>query len=260
MSDLALVLAIAVPAALASPLGGAIALWRAPSTLMLSLAVGYAGGVLIATFAFEMLPKALELSSLPLAIGGFCLGFALVYGLDLYINRGRLAGDEAEQSAAVKRFHRRHAPRGSETAVLAGGTAAEELIEGATIGIGAAIDPSVGIIVAVAILIDNVSEALSIGELIISDRSAQPSPRLKVLGWTSAIGASLLISSLAGWFLLRGIPKPALGTMFAVGAGAMFYLTVSDLLPEAEGHQYQQSAAIAAGLGFLTIFALSEVM
>lgn len=261
MSDIALVLAIIIPAALASPIGGLIALSRPLTSFLLSIAVGFAGGVLLATFAFEMLPKALELSSLPLAVGGFAMGFALVYALDLFIHRGRLAGSEADQHEAVRRFHLRHPPRGSETTVLAGGTSVEELIEGATIGIGVAIDPSVGIIVAVAICIDNISEAMSIGELIEDEQGeGDGKPRWRVFGWTSLIGLSLFVSALLGWWLLRDIPPAGLGTMFAIGAGGMFYLTVTDLLPEAEGHQYQQSSAIAAGLGFLTIFVLSELM
>jgi ZIP family zinc transporter len=38
----------------------------------------------------------------------------------------------------------------------------------------------------------------------------------------------------------------------------MFYLTVTDLVPEAEERHYQQSAAVAIGIGFMAIFALSE--
>jgi ZIP family zinc transporter len=82
----------------------------------------------------------------------------------------------------------------------------------------------------------------------------------RILGWTGLIGAAVLGSALAGWLLLRGLPEPLLGLLFAVGAGGMFYLTVTDLVPEAEEHQYQQSAAIAMALGFMAIFALSIFM
>ena len=50
-----------------------------------------------------------------------------------------------------------------------------------------------------------------------------------------------------------------LGTLFGAGAGAMFYLTVTNLVPEAEEHQYQQLSAIAMGSGFMGIFALSTL-
>jgi ZIP family zinc transporter len=39
----------------------------------------------------------------------------------------------------------------------------------------------------------------------------------------------------------------------------MFYLTVTDLIPESETHQYQQSAAIAVGAGFLIMLVLSDL-
>ena len=77
------------------------------------------------------------------------------------------------------------------------------------------------------------------------------------LGLDIDIGLALLISSLAGWFLLRGLPKDVLAFMFATGGGGMFYLTMTDLLPQAEARQYQESAAIANGVGFLVIFILS---
>ena len=41
---------------------------------------GFASGVLLATNTFEMLPNALELSSLPLAMGGFCSRFRWLSG------------------------------------------------------------------------------------------------------------------------------------------------------------------------------------
>jgi ZIP family zinc transporter len=254
-----LILGIALAAALASPLGGLIALWRQPTTLFMSLALGFASGVLLATISFEMVPQALELSSLPLAITGFVAGFLAVYGLDLYVNRGKLAGEGAEQKPSVERYHRRHRPRGDQVTVLAGATATEELIEGLSIGIGAAIEPGLGFVVGTAIVIDNIAEALSIGELIRDQAGdGEKPPVWRVLKWTGLIGVSLLSSALIGWFALKGLPKPVLGVLFATGGGGMFYLTVTDLVPEAEDRQYQQSAAMAIGAGFMTIFALSQ--
>jgi zinc transporter, ZIP family len=61
--------------------------------------------------------------------------------------------------------------------------------------------------VAIAIMIDNVSEALSIGELIHSEDGAEGRhvwPR--ILGWTGLIGVALVGSALAGWFFPRGMP------------------------------------------------------
>ncbi len=256
--SLLLILGVALAAALASPLGGLLAIWLRPSSLLLSLAVGLTGGVLLGTFAFEMIPTALEMVALPWVVIGFVLGFGLVYLLDLYVNRWEVAGPEADQNGRVEADHRRRKPRGSNTSVLAGGTSAEEIIEGIVIGVGAALAPGTALIVGLAIVIDNISEAMSIGELITSEGQGQANRR--ILFWTSLIGVSLFSSALLGWFLLRDIPEGVQGLLFAIGAGGMFYLTITDLVPEAESHQYQQSAALAVGAGFLLIMVLSELM
>ena len=258
-SDFLMILAVAGAAALASSLGGLVALWTRPTTLFMSLALGFASGVLLGTISFEMVPEALELSSVPVAVAGFLVGFAAVYAFDLFIHRGKLAGPRAEQHEEVERFHQRHRPRGDKVTVLAGGTSTEELIEGLSIGVGAAIKPGLGLLIALAIVVDNLAEALSIGELIRDQqKDDKRRPVWRVLKWTGLIGISLLSSALVGWLLLRGLPQPVLGFLFAVGGGGMFYLTVTDLVPEAEERQYQQSAALAIGAGFMTIFVLGQ--
>ena len=255
--DFTTLLAIAFAGALASPLGGAFALWKKPGTLGLSIAVGFAAGALLGAFAFEMLPQAARFASLPVAITGFAAGFAFVYALDLFVKRGASAGDKAAQRDWVRSVRRRRKPRGDEVTVLAGGTSAEELIEGVTIGVSAATDPSLGMIVGLAIVIDNFSEGLSIGDLIREKDGDRQSGR--ILGWTGLIGAALFVSAMAGWFLLRNLSQGTLGLLLAAGAGAMFYLTMTELVPEAEDHQFQESSAIAAAAGLLVIFALSQM-
>ena len=99
-----LVLGIAFAAALASPVGGLISLWLKPTTLFMSLALGFASGVLLATISFEMVPRALEMSWLLSTISGFTGGFLAVYGLDLFINRGKLVGEKASRSRLSSAF------------------------------------------------------------------------------------------------------------------------------------------------------------
>jgi ZIP family zinc transporter len=257
--DSTLVIGTALAAGLASPLGGALALLWSPSTLATSIAVGAAGGVLLGAVSFEMMPRALELGGVALAVVGFAAGLAAVYAFDLFVHRGQLAGRKAEERDAVTRYHEAHAARGGEITVLAGATSAEELIEGLSIGVGAAIDPRLGLVVALAIIIDNFTESLSIGSLIRAEgKETGRALWLRMLGWTGLIGVSILVSTLFGWFFLGGLSPKILGPLFAAGAGGMFYLTVSDLIPDAEERQYEQSAALATAAGFLVIFVLSN--
>jgi ZIP family zinc transporter len=187
------------------------------------------------------------------------MGFCAVYAFDLFVHRGQLVSEAAEQRPQVERFYRQRRPRGSEVTVLAGGTSAEELIEDLSIGIGTAIKAGLGLLIGLAIVIDNLSEALSIGELIRGEQAGQRCGRVRrILGWTGLIGIALLGSALVGWFFLRGLSAPVLGLL--IGSGGMFYLTVTDLVPQAEKRHYQQSAAISIAAGFILIFILSRFL
>ena len=68
-------------AGVAAVLGTALPLWRKPSTLVSSVALGFAAGVMIGIVAFEMLPEALRIASLLVVALGFGL-FSLYRGGD----------------------------------------------------------------------------------------------------------------------------------------------------------------------------------
>ena len=234
----------------ASALGAAVALWTKPTPLFFSIAVGFAAGVLFGTFAFEMMPRAEQLSSIGISIAGFAAGCVLLYGLDRFVRGGAMAGRHAGLRV------RRSARRGDVVTVLGGGTVAEQLVEGIAIAVSAATDPSLAVFVAAAIAIDNAAESLSVGELAHERGGRHPARRTWF--WASLFGTVLFVSAVVSWFLLRGLSTDLLGFLLALGAGGMFYLTVTQLVPEAESHHINQSAAFAMASGFLIIFALSR--
>ena len=249
------------PGAVASPIGGLIALWVNPTTLFMSFALGFASGVLLATVAFSMLPEALRWPRCRLPWAGFRpVSWRCMLSTFSYI----VVNSPARKRKSARRSNRSYSqskPRGGEVTVLAGGTSLEELIEGLSIGIGAVIKPGLALLIALAIIIDNLAESLSIGEIIRSEggRHKRPEAR-RILGWTGLIGLALLSSAMAGWFSLKGLPEPILGFLFAVGAGGILYLMISDLLPDAEDRDYQQSSALALASGFILVFVLSQFL
>ena len=260
MTDFGLVVAISGIAALASLIGGWLSLHRKPTTLFLSLTLGTAGGVLLGAIAFEMIPQAMDLSSTPHTVVGFTVGVLAVYSFELLVMRGRTAGIHAAQRRQIRQHHRLNPPVGDEVTVLAGGTTAEELIEGLSIGVGTAIQPGLALIVGISIALDNLAEAISIGALI-AEKDHGPelsaAARRRVLKWTGAIGLGLFLSSVLSWMALRSLPDTTLGFLVAIGAGGMFYLCVTELVPEAELRHYQHTSALAAAVGFAVILVLS---
>jgi len=256
--ELVVVLASSSAAAVASVVGGLIAIRHRSSTFFASLAFGFASGALAGTVTLEMIPTALGLGTLPIVLLGFTAGTMGMYAFDLFIHGGRIVGEHADQRRIVQRYHRRRRS-GSKVVVLAGGTSIEELVEGLAIGVGAAVEPALAFVVAMAIAVDNLAEGISVGELIRDETPDRARAMPRVLTWTGTIGVALFGSSVVGWLALRGMSGLVLSALLAAGAGAMFYLTLSSLVPEGEAREYQRSATLASGAAFALILALSAL-
>jgi zinc transporter, ZIP family len=245
-------------AAVASVGGGLLALWHRTSTLISSLAFGFASGALLGTVTLEMLPTALDMGALVVVVIAFTAGMLGLFAFDLVVHGGRILGEHADQRRIVRRYHRRK-KEASPVLVLAGGTSVEELVEGLAIGVGAAIEPSLAFVVALAIAIDNLAEGMSVGELIRAETSDGVQAMPRVLRWTGTIGLALFASAVIGWLLFRDIQPEILAALLAAGAGAMLYLTLSSLVPEGEARQYQGSATLASGVTFGVILILATL-
>lgn len=202
-----------------------------------------------------MLPESIAAAGKPATVGGFVVGFMTVYAFDLYLNRGFMAGEGSDEWHKLSRLHRLRRARGSQVTLLAGGTAIEELIEGLSIGVGLAVDPSLGVMIGAAIFLDNIVEGISIAEIIRVERPDSASRQ--IYAWTGLIGLALFVAATIGWLALRDIADGVMGSLLAIGAGGMFYLAVTDLLPRSAKTQFQQSAALATATGFLLMLALS---
>jgi zinc transporter, ZIP family len=256
--QLILVVVISGVAAVASVVGGLLALWHRSSTLISSMAFGVASGALIGAVTLEMLPTALESGGLVVAFIGFAVGMLGLFAFDMVVHGGLMMGEHADQRRIVRLYHRSRGS-GSPVLVLAGGTAVEELVEGLVIGVGAAVEPSLAIVAAIAIAIDNLAEGMSVGELIRSEMPDRARAIPRVLAWTGTIGLALFVSSIVGWLALRSISPTVLSALLAAGAGAMFYLALGSLVPEGEARQYQGSATLASAVAFALIFVLSAL-
>jgi ZIP family zinc transporter len=204
-----------------------------------------------------MIPTALELGPLATVAAGFVVGVGGLYLFDLAVNGGSLVGEHADQRRLVRR--RRWRGSSSRVVVLAGGTSIEQLAEGLVIGVGASVEPSLAVVVALAIGIDNLGEGMGIGELVRDETPEASAAWRRTVAWTAAIGLSLFGASMVGWLALRDLPAEAVGALLSAGGGAMLYLTWSSLLPEGEARQYQGSATLASGAAFALMLVLTAI-
>lgn len=77
--------------------------------------------------------------------------------------------------------------------------------------------------------------------------------------WTATVGLGLFGAAVIAWFLLRDLPIVVHGGLVAGAAGGLLYLTLADLLPQAQQRHYQQSAAVAGAAGFALVLIVATL-
>ena len=143
--------------------------------------------------------------------------------------------------------------------MLAGGTSAEELVEGLAIGTGVVIEPEVGALIAAAIAVDNFSEGLSIGELVAGRSGGErEGDRARSLGGRASSARAYWSRPYSAGCSSVKPADPSSDCCRPRARAGCCYLTVSALVPPSEERQYQGSGALATGAGFLVILFLAE--
>ena len=229
-----------------------------PERLQKSL-LGFASGVMVAASVWSLLIPAMEMeeakgawSVLPASIG-FVLGMGFLLLIDEITPHLHLGTAQPE------------GPRSklSRTAMLALAVTIHNLPEGMAVGVvfagaenGAAhISLASAVAVSLGIAIQNVPE----GAIISMPMRAAGNSRWKsfLLGFLS--GAVEPIGAVAV-LLLASMLMPVLPYMLAFAAGAMFYVVVEELIPEASNGQHSNLSTIGFAVGFVLMMVLDVVM
>ena len=221
--------------------------------------LGFASGVMVAASVWSLLIPAMDMeagrgawSVLPAATG-FLLGIAFLLFIDELTPHLHIGSDKPE------------GPRShlSRTAMLALAVTIHNLPEGMAVGVVfagaegevAGISMASAIAVSLGIAIQNVPE----GAIISMPMRAAGNSRLR----------SFLIGSLSGVVeplgglavvLLASLMVPALPYLLAFAAGAMFYVVVEELIPEASEGRHSNLSTIGFAIGFVLMMVLDVVM
>lgn len=221
--------------------------------------LGFASGVMVAASVWSLLIPAMEMeegqgafSVVPAAVG-FLLGVGFLLLLDELTPHLHLGSSSPEGPRS----------RLSRTAMLALAVTIHNLPEGMAVGVVfAGAEQGVGglslasaVAVSLGIAIQNVPE----GAIISMPMRAEGNSRWR----------SFLIGSLSGTVepigglsvvLLASLLTPVLPYMLAFAAGAMFYVVVEELIPEASSGKHSNLSTIGFALGFVLMMVLDVVM
>ena len=221
--------------------------------------LGFASGVMVAAAVWSLLIPAMEMETgegawtvVPAAIG-FLLGMGFLLLIDELTPHLHLGTDQPE------------GPRShlSRTAMLALAVTIHNLPEGMAVGVvfgsaeqgAAGISLASAVAVSLGIAIQNIPE----GAIISMPMRAAGNSR-----WRSFLIGSLsgVVEPIGGLaiVLLASVLTPVLPYMLAFAAGAMFYVVIEELIPEASSGKHSNLSTIGFAIGFVLMMVLDVVM
>ena len=231
--------------------------------------LGFASGVMVAASVWSLLIPAMEMGSMdngqwtmdnganawsvfPAAVG-FLLGMGFLLLIDELTPHLHIGTDKPEGL-------RSHL---SKTAMLALAVTIHNLPEGMAVGVvfagagngTAHISLASAVAVSLGIAIQNVPE----GAIISMPMRAAGNSRWRSFLLGSLSGAVEPVGAVAV-LLLASLLMPVLPYMLAFAAGAMFYVVVEELIPEASSGQHSNLSTIGFAIGFVLMMVLDVVM
>lgn len=243
--------ALIVASGLATGLGGlAILRVRSPSDRLLDTLLGFTAGVMLGATVFSLLVPAIERGPLVEVMAGFALGGATMMLLDAVVPHAHARFSEHGELPAERR-----ALRERSTLLLAALTI-HNIPEGMAVGIAfAAGGPELGVPIAVAIGLQNVPEGFAAAAPLVGAGTR----RWRATGVAALTGAVEPPTAFLAFAAVE-LVGPLLVPGLAFAAGAMLYVIVDELVPEAQARGYERESTLAIMVGFLLMLGLDNAL
>ena len=231
------------------------------SDLLRKLLLGFASGVMVAASVWSLLIPSLEMAAenggitwLPAAVG-FVLGILFLLLLDTLIPHLHIGADQPEGLTRNCQWKR--------TTMLSVAVTLHNIPEGMAVGVilasamaeGSTIPMSAAWALAIGIAIQNFPEGAILSMPLHSEGIGK--------GKAFAIGAlSGIVEPIASLLtiLLISFISPALPYLLAFAAGAMMYVVIEELIPEAQAEPHSNIPTIGFTVGFVLMMILDYAL
>jgi len=242
-------------------LGGLItALFGSRSEKMIGIFLSFSGGVMISVAFIELIPEAIELSSLLVMVIGLFLGAALVFLFNTFIdNLSHTAGKSKLHDTFAEFFHSGDVISKKSSMLRSGlimlfAIGLHNVPEGLAMGAAGNYDASLGLALAIIIGLHNIPEGMAVtAPLILGGLS-----KTKSVVITLIAGATTVLGAVVG-VLIGSISDIAVALSFSAAAGAMLYVVLGEILPQSIVSSNDRVPTIFAFLGIVVGMLFTEI-
>lgn len=192
-----------------------VTLFKKSSTLLMSMIMGIAGGIMLSVVTFDLIPEAIIMGGMNTTLIGIFIGVIFVVILDLTIPNSNII---KKYGSTVK------------TALILGlGLAAHNFPEGLAIGSGFMSGNSLGIKLAIVIGLHDIPEGAAVASPLLKSRLS----RIKIILLTALTAIPTSIGAYVGAFLGE-ISKTFITICLGFAGGTMLYIVCGELIPESK--------------------------
>lgn len=240
---------IAIAAFVATYIGGLLALRLRDR---LHLVLGFSAGAVIGVAFFDLLPEALELSSAHYETGVVTAVMALGFVMYLVLDRFVFAHGHVHDLSghAHEHVHNHHDEGASKRGMFgAGSLSFHSFLDGIGIGFAFQVSPTVGVVVAVAVLMHDFSDGINTVGLILKNGGT----RRQAYKWLTLDALAPVFGIAIASFIT--VPAQTLGIVLALFCGFFLYIGASELLPESYHSHPKAFTTIMTILGMATMYA-----
>ncbi len=225
-------------------LGGLVVfLIKEPTKGLMGSLLGFSGGIMLAIVFLDLIPESILLGNLQFAMLGLGIGIMMIAMVDAALS---IKKDSAftEDREFLK-----------SGILLTVGIAMHNFPEGLAIGSGYTAVQNLGVSLAVLFLIHNMPEGMAMT----APFKAGNMKNSRILSCAALAGVPMGIGAFMGNFL-GGVSSYLISLCMAFAGGAMLYITVSELLPKAQGlarkNSYSYSVILGIVLGLILCYLL----